>query len=104
MKWTVFEGKMDGSVDLCDTKYAFQTDAPGDSSQIDNPPWPNGSWDMKLFGQQCTYASDGNSAGTIRCDSMNGAVDCLGKQDPNNDLRCVGLWGDHYKEVARCMW
>lgn len=103
MKWTFFEGKVNGVINLCDTRYVFQTDAPGDSKQLDNPPWPNGSWDMKLFGQQCTYASDGNSAGTIKCDGMDAGVECLGKQDPN-DVSCIGLWADYYKQVARCLW
>lgn len=81
MKLAVFEGKVDGWIDVCDTKYAFQTDAPGGLKQLDNPPWPNGSWDMKLFGQQCTHASDGNRVGTIKCDGMSLAIDCLGKQN-----------------------
>lgn len=62
---------------------------------------------MTLFNQKCTYADDGNGAGTIKCDGMDSPNDCLGKQDPNNDLKCVediGGWADYYKEVARCSW
>lgn len=64
---------------------------------------------MKLFNQKCTYASDGSNAGSIKCDGMapgypNGGAACLGKQDSNNDLKCIGAWADYYKEVARCAW
>lgn len=104
MKWTVFQGTIGKGIDLCDTKYSFQTDAPGSDQDLDKPPWPKASWDIKLFNQQCTYANDGTGAGTIKCDGMSAAAQCLGKQDPNNDLKCIGLWADYYKEVARCSW
>jgi len=104
MYWTFFEGNIKGSINVCDTKYTFQTGAPGSYDQLENPPWPKGSWDMELFKQKCTYASDGNGAGTIKCQGMDKPKDCLGKQDPNNDLKCIGGWADHYKEVARCSW
>lgn len=102
MKYTFFQESFQNQLQICNTKYVLQVGAPGGDTK--NPPKPNGSWKMKLFGQDdCEYTNDGTGAGTIKCPDMSEPKACLGGQD-NRELMCMLSFADYYYEVARCLW
>lgn len=39
--------------------------APG---KVDNPPWPGGTYPLRLFGMYCEYKNDGKTAGALFCE------------------------------------
>jgi len=42
---------------------------------IDNPPWPGGTFKVKVDGMDCEYKNDGTNAGALWC-SGRGAISC----------------------------
>ena len=74
------------------------------AGDTDNPPWPDRSWKMKLFGvDDCDYSSGGKGPGELKCPGMKDPVKC--EEDPDKDVKkCIGLWADYYRPVARCFW
>ncbi|KAF2730595.1 SGNH hydrolase [Polyplosphaeria fusca] len=99
-----------GPGDVCSRKPDSESDdiggGPGD---YDAPPWPKGEWKVNGGEDDCTYSSDGNGPGTLKCPSMSEAVNCVedsakaGEEDAS--IQCpIGAWADNFHAVAWCEW
>ena len=99
--WSFMLGSVEGLIDLCDTTPAARFDAPG--SDLSNPPNPGGEWEVTFGEEKCMYRNNGNGAGSLQCPGMENPRNCEGNLD-TEEHSCIGLWGDYFREVARCWW
>jgi hypothetical protein len=107
MTWLFFATDYGASV-LChsDKKALLKTKA-ARATDIDNPPWPGGTYQLKLDGMNCEYKNDGTNAGALWCKERNGPITC--KAD---DMRAAkkskvcdaALWRIEQHAVVACEW
>lgn len=84
--WTFFETEVGKSADGCaDPVFQDNSRTWVDNDAINNPPWPHGTFTMKLYGEDnCQYLSDGTNPGILRCPSMSENASCYEEQDKSS--------------------
>ncbi|KAF1999814.1 hypothetical protein P154DRAFT_620743 [Amniculicola lignicola CBS 123094] len=112
--WAFFETKLGQKADACgspvldDVYTRFPNDDDGvEATEV--PPWPHGTFTMKLYGEDnCQYLNDGNGAGILHCPSFGDSnnINCV----EDTEKRIIGGGGlcrNPYKDfhqVAICEW
>ena len=106
-KWTFFQNSPGTTPDGCKDKPVSEEGVSG-SPKIDEPPFPQGEWTVKLYDQDCKYGSDGNGAGTLTCPNHD-PISCKehgdrgGGRDKTQD--CGGWeWKYTFHASVYCEW
>jgi hypothetical protein len=107
MSWLFFQVNF-GESALCksDKDAVLKHDAP-ESADIDNPPWPRGTFPLKIHGMDCEYKNEGNE-GELWCKEKNGqAIPCKAddmKSEKKSRPCDKGLWSIEQHAVVTCEW
>jgi hypothetical protein len=75
---------------------------------VDNPPWPGGSYKMKVEGMDCEYKNNGNDAGALWCNGRD-AISCKeeeakGKGEKGSKVCETGDTSRTQHPVVVCDW
>ncbi|KAM5349024.1 hypothetical protein ACJ41O_008847 [Fusarium nematophilum] len=92
MEWWFIHRPLDGSSwDVCgeqnDVECSNCVKASEDSGDMENPPWPDGEWELtRGKAKGCVYSSNGSDAGKLSCDGK-GDITCQDAAVVDPELR-----------------
>jgi hypothetical protein len=94
---------------LCksDKEAVLQSSTADDPAMVDNPPWPGGTFPLKLDGMDCEYKNDGGNPGALWCNGRSDAIPCrmdLLKGVEKGKVCDQGLWTIAQHPVVLCEW
>lgn len=78
---------------------------------IDDPPFPSGEWDVRIYDEDCKFSSDGNGPGKLSCPG-NDNIECREHGDRKGGRgktnECDGQvaisWSYSYHPAVYCEW
>jgi hypothetical protein len=107
--WLFFSTKFGESALCKEDNYAIIKPKISTDTDIDNPPWPGGSYTLMIDGMDCEYKNDGTNAGALWCKEKNGQPIVCKAEDmrwEKKSKNCVkpGDWRIDQHAVVSCEW